>query len=61
MEILRRADPGAQLKTVGYFTVPVYQDGPPPQPMQTVQRPPVPVAWRVGQSLELRTKNLAAL
>jgi predicted secreted protein len=61
MEILRRADPSARLKTIGYFTVPVYQDGPQPQPLQTTPRPPVPVAWRVGQSLELKTSNLAAL
>jgi predicted secreted protein len=61
MEIVRRADPGAQLKTLGYYTVPVYPENPPPQPMQKVQRPQVPVAWRVGQMLEVRTRNLAGL
>lgn len=60
-EIVRRADPGAQLKTQGYYTVPVYPEAPPPQPLQGVPRPPVPVAWRVGQYLEVRTKNLAGL
>jgi uncharacterized protein YggE len=60
-EIVRRADPGAELKTQGYYTIPIYPEVPQPLPMQTVQRPPVPVAWRVGQTLEVRTKNLAAL
>lgn len=60
MDILRAADPGAQLKTQGYYTYPVYPDQP-PQPMAGVQRPPVPVAWRVGQYLEMKTHNLAAL
>jgi uncharacterized protein YggE len=60
-EIVRRADPRAELKTQGYFTIPIYPEVPPQQPMQTVQRPPVPVAWRVGQYLEVRTRNLAEL
>lgn len=60
-EIVRRADPGADLKTQGYFTIPIYPDVPPQQPMQSAPRPPVPVAWRVGQYLEVRTRNLAAL
>lgn len=60
-ELVRAADPSARLKTQGYYTVPIYQDNPPPQPLQTVQRPPVPVAWRVGQYLEVKTNNLAAL
>jgi predicted secreted protein len=60
-EIVRAADPTARLKTQGYYTVPIYQDVVAPQPMQTVQRPPVPVAWRVGQYLEVKTNNLGAL
>jgi uncharacterized protein len=62
-DIVRRADPSAQLKTQGYYTVPVYPDQPQPQPqpMQGVQRPPVPVAWRVGQTLEVRTRSLSTL
>jgi predicted secreted protein len=61
MEIVRRADPSAQLKTLGYYTVPVYPDNPPPPPIRTVQRPLVPVEWRVGQMLEVKTRNLAGL
>jgi uncharacterized protein YggE len=60
MEILRAADPGAQLKTQGYYTYPVYPDQP-PRPVDGVQRPPVPVAWNVGQYLEVKTHNLASL
>jgi predicted secreted protein len=60
-EIVRSADPSAQLKTQGYYTIPIYPEVPQPQPLQGVQRPPVPVAWRVGQTLEVHTKNLAAL
>lgn len=60
MDIVRAADPGAQLKTQGYFTYPVYPDQP-PRPVDGVQRAPVPVGWRVGQYLEVKTHNLAAL
>jgi predicted secreted protein len=60
-DIVRRADPGAELKTQGYFTIPIYPEVPPQQPMQAAPRPPVPVAWRVGQYLEVRTRNLGAL
>lgn len=61
MDIIRSADASAQLKTQGYYTYPVYPDQPHPQPMQGAQRPPVPVAWRVGQQLQVKTRNLAAL
>ncbi|MGZ5202576.1 MAG: SIMPL domain-containing protein [Telluria sp.] len=60
MDILRAADPGAQLKTQGYYTYPVYPEQP-PQPLAGVSRPPVPVGWRVGQSVQMKTKNLPAL
>lgn len=61
-EIVRRADPSAKLKTMGYYTVPIYPEGPPPQPLAGTQRkPPVPLAWRVGQYLEVKTGNLANL
>lgn len=62
-EIVRRADPKAELKTQGYYTYPVYPEVP-PQPLgRAAQEPvkPVPVAWRVGQYLEVKTTNLAAL
>jgi uncharacterized protein YggE len=61
MDILRASDPGAELKTQGYYTYPVYPDQPPPQPLAGVQRPPVPVGWRVGHYLEMKTRNLASL
>lgn len=61
-EIVRRADPSAELKTQGYFTVPIYPDNPPPQPLaQGRTYRPVPNSWRVGQYLEVKTKNIAAL
>lgn len=58
-EIVRRADPGAQLKTRGYYTYPVYAE---PQPgLRTEEVKPVLTGWRVGQYLEAKTTNLAAL
>jgi len=61
-EIVRRADPQAELKTVGYYTYPVYPevpDGPRPLEAQAARR--IPIGWRVGQSLEVKTRNLAQL
>jgi predicted secreted protein len=62
-EIVRRADPRAELKTMGYYTYPVYPEVPPPMPLAAGQAParPVPIAWRVGQYLEVKTTNLAEL
>lgn len=61
--IVRRADPNAELKTQGYYTYPVYPEVPPQPVGRTTQQPvkPVPIAWRVGQYLEVKTTNLAAL
>ncbi|MDB5798530.1 MAG: hypothetical protein JWP36_2432 [Paucimonas sp.] len=61
-EIVRRADPKAELKTQGYYTYPVYPE-PPLQPLPASRTParPVPDGWRVGQYLEVKTTNLAAL
>ncbi|MET0982460.1 MAG: SIMPL domain-containing protein [Telluria sp.] len=61
-EIVRRADPNAELKTQGYFTYPVYPE-PPVQPLPASRMPvkPVPIGWRVGQYLEVKTTNLAEL
>ncbi len=61
IELVRRADPSAELKTVGYYTHPIYPDNPPPQPVDGRMAPRVPVAWRVGQYLEVTTHNLDAL
>jgi uncharacterized protein YggE len=61
-EIVRRADPKAELKTMGYYTYPVYPEVPPmPQPALRTPVKPVPVAWRVGQYLEVTTRNLQDL
>lgn len=64
-EIVRRADPKAELKTQGYYTYPVYPE-PPVQPLPASRTPvqpvkPVPIGWRVGQYLEVKTMNLADL
>lgn len=61
-EIVRRADPKAELKTMGYYTYPVYPEvAPMPRPATQQPATPVPVAWRVGQYLEVKTTNLDAL
>jgi uncharacterized protein YggE len=61
-EIVRRADPKAELKTQGYYTYPVYPE-PPVQPLPASRTPvkPVPSGWRVGQYLEVKTSSLAEL
>jgi uncharacterized protein YggE len=61
-EIVKREDPQAQLKTQGYYSYAVYPDEPPPRP-QPLAKPvkPVPIGWRVGQNLEVRTSNLNGL
>ncbi|NYE59140.1 uncharacterized protein YggE [Duganella sp. 1224] len=60
LEILKKADPQAQLKTQNYYTYPVYPEESPVPPGQP--RPPrVPTAWRVGQSVQLITTNLDSL
>jgi uncharacterized protein len=63
-EIVRRADPQAELKTVRYFTTPVYPEAPYPPRNLTPQEQAarrVPIGWRVSQELEVRTRNLANL
>jgi predicted secreted protein len=63
-EIVKREDPQAQLKTQGYYSYPVYPDNQPPmppQPLTRAQPKPVPIGWRIGQYLEVRTRNLAGL
>ncbi|MDN4054420.1 SIMPL domain-containing protein [Massilia sp. YIM B02763] len=61
-DIVKSGDPQAQLKTVGYYTYPVYPevpDGPRPLANQAARR--VPIGWRVGQYLEVTTRNLQNL
>lgn len=60
-EIVRREDPGAKLKTLGYYTYPVYpEDRPLPNGLPS-GKARVPTGWRVGQQLEVKTSNIAGL
>jgi predicted secreted protein len=60
-EIVRKEDPKASLKTVGYYTYPVYpEDRPLPNGMPSGKKP-APTGWRVGQYLEVKTTNIAVL
>jgi predicted secreted protein len=60
VDIVRRADPSAELKTQGYYTYPVYPELP-PRPESSAPARPIPAAWRVGQYLQVKTRNLAGL
>jgi len=62
-EIVRRADPTAELKTQGYTTYAVYPERPePPRPAsRTRTTPEAPIGWRVRQTLQVKTMNLADL
>jgi predicted secreted protein len=57
IEILKREDPMARLKTRGYYTYAVYADGEPPRPLKARQL----TGWRVGQYVEATTQNVGAL
>jgi uncharacterized protein YggE len=59
LEILKKADPQAGLKTQNYYTYPVYPEevSSPGQP----RKPRVASAWRVGQSVQVTTTNLDGL
>jgi len=60
-EIVRKEDPKATLKTLGYYTYPVYpEDRPLPNGMPS-GKPRVPTSWRVGQHLEVKTTNIGGL
>lgn len=61
--ILRAADPQASLKTQGYYTYPVYAEQPRNLSGALIQPAPKPVivGWRVGQYVQVKTMNLAAL
>jgi uncharacterized protein YggE len=60
MEIVKKSDPNASLKTQGYYTYPVYPEDR-PLPNGQLPKPRVPTAWRVGQYLEVKTTDLANL
>ncbi|MTW13194.1 DUF541 domain-containing protein [Pseudoduganella eburnea] len=60
LEILKKEDPQAKLKTQGYYTYPVYPEDR-PMPNGVSAKPRVPTAWRVGQYVQLTTTNLGTL
>jgi predicted secreted protein len=61
-DIVRKEDPKAILKTMGYYTYPVYpEDRPVPMDGVAVKKPRLPTAWRVGQYLEVKTTSIAGL
>lgn len=62
-EIVRREDPTAELKTVNYYSYPVYPEVPadPPRPLASQAAHRTPIGWRVGQYLEVKTRNLDKL
>jgi uncharacterized protein YggE len=54
-EIVKKADPEGKLATRGYYTYPVYSE------TSSTNKARVITGWRVGQSLELTTKNIQQL
>lgn len=58
MDIVRKADPDAKLKSYGYYTYPVYPED---QPRPLAGKNRMSTGWRVGQYLEMRTSNLDGL
>jgi predicted secreted protein len=62
-DIVRREDPQAQLKTVNYYSYPVYPEVPdnPQRPLASQAARRIPIGWRVGQYLEVKTRNLDSL
>src|SRR5471032_3350337 len=60
LDIVKKEDPSASLKTQGYYTYPVYPEERPSVNGQP-SKPRVPTAWRVGQYLQVTTTNLEKL
>jgi predicted secreted protein len=62
-EIVRREDPTAELKTLNYYSYPVYPEVPddPQRPLANQAARRTPIGWRVGQYLEVKTRNLDKL
>lgn len=54
IDIVKKQDPQAQLKTRGYYTYAVYADETP----RSGNKPRAIVGWRVGQYLDVTTTNL---
>ncbi|RZT09442.1 Uncharacterized conserved protein YggE, contains kinase-interacting SIMPL domain [Duganella sp. CF402] len=61
LEIVKKEDPQASLKTQGYYTYPVYPEERMLPNGQPVKQPRVPTAWRVGQYLQVTTTSLDKL
>lgn len=60
--IVKQQDPQAKLKTQGYYTYPVYpEERPLPNGAMPAPHVRVPTSWRVGQTLEVTTTDLAQL
>ncbi|WP_028104337.1 SIMPL domain-containing protein [Pseudoduganella violaceinigra] len=60
LEILKKEDPQAKLKTQGYYTYPVYPEDR-PLPPGAAAKPRLPTSWRVGQFVQMTTTNIEAL
>ena len=62
-DIVRREDPRAELKTINYYSYPVYPEVPdnPQRPLASQAARRVPIGWRVGQYLEVKTRNIDSL
>ncbi|XLZ70567.1 SIMPL domain-containing protein [Massilia sp. SR12] len=60
LDILKKEDPQAKLKTQGYYTYPVYPEDRPLPPGATA-KPRLPTAWRVGQYVQMTTTNISVL
>nr|WP_314541617.1 SIMPL domain-containing protein [uncultured Massilia sp.] len=61
-DIVKSGDPQAELKTVGYYTYPVYPEVPDgARPLANPAARRIPIGWRVGQYLEVKTRNLQNL
>ncbi len=56
--LVKEKDPQARLKTLNYYTYPVYPEEPSPRPLN---KPRQPTGWRVGQQLEVISTNLQTL
>jgi len=57
IDIIRREDPQAELRTRDYFTYAIYAD----ESQHLGNKPRAIVGWRVGQYLEMTTTNLTTL
>jgi predicted secreted protein len=61
-DLVRKEDPKAILKTMGYYTYPVYpEDRPIPIDGVALKKPRQPTSWRVGQYLEVKTTSISGL